>query len=87
LADIRAASINTSPFLMLTAERVAKGAGAGLLIGTVFFKSTTMRKSAIMYGAGVGIGMSWQQVRALFGALNGTVEKTDEDFYTELWSI
>jgi hypothetical protein len=40
-----------------------------------------------MYGGGMGLGMSYSQIRALWGALNNTEAKSDESFYKEIGSL
>jgi len=67
--------------------RTLKGAAAGFVLGHMFFRQKTMRRCSTMYGAGMGLGMSYSQIRALWGALNNTEAKSDESFYKEIGSL
>lgn len=49
--------------------RALKGAAIGLTLGLIFFKSAKTRRFCTCYGAGFGIGMSYPQVRHLYGKL------------------
>ncbi len=83
----RAATEDASPFLYQMATRTAKGAAAGFVLGRVFFRPGALRRCSTMYGAGVGLGMSYSQVRALWGALTNTEAKSDEAFHREVQSL
>lgn len=72
------ASKDASPFLYSLAARTAKGAAVGLVVSSIFFRSKSFRVSGLYYGAGFGLGMSYSQVHALWGALNGAATKSDE---------
>lgn len=62
-------SRETAPFIYDVTAQTLKGAAAGLLLGFVFFKSSGTRRFCMYYGAGVGLGMSYQQVKHLYGKL------------------
>ena len=66
-------SINISrgnaPFIYDVSARAIKGAAIGLTLGLIFFKSSSTRRFCTYYGTGFGLGMSYPQVRHLYGKL------------------
>ncbi len=62
-------SRDTAPFIYDVSARALKGAAIGLTIGFVFFKGAKTRRFCTFYGAGFGLGMSYPQVRHLYGKL------------------
>ena len=87
LAEVREATYDATPFLYTLGARALKGGAFGLGFGLLCFSSRSMRRFSVLYGAGVGLGMSYSQVYALKGAFFGTAKKTDEAFYREIDSI
>ena len=51
--------LEMSPFVRDIGTRLIKGAGAGFLVGLLFFKKKKMRRFCFYYGAGFGLGMSY----------------------------
>ena len=64
-------SRDTAPFIYDVTTRTLKGAGIGLALGFIFFKGSKMRRFCTYYGAGFGIGMSYNQISTLYGKLIG----------------
>ena len=64
-------SRDTAPFIYDVSARTLKGAGIGLALGFLFFKGSKMRRFCIYYGAGFGLGMSYNQINSLYGKLMG----------------
>lgn len=69
--------------------RTLKGAAVGLLAGLVFFKRGSSRRFCFYYGAGVGLGLSYGDMRHLYGKLTneekpGKPEEALEDLEKEL---
>ena len=73
---LKAPKRETAPFLYDIGLRTLKGAAIGLVLGFVFFKGRTTRNFCMYYGAGVGLGMSYSQVRFLYGKLMGEQPNT-----------
>ena len=67
---------DTAPFIYDLTTRTLKGAAIGLTVGLVFFKGAKTRRFCTYYGAGFGLGLSYPQVRYLYGRLIG--EKEDD---------
>jgi hypothetical protein len=64
-----------------------KGAAIGIVIGRLFFRKPALRRCATTYGAGMGLGMSYAQVKALWSAFDGSDAKSDDAFYKEINSL
>ena len=56
--EIRQCSEDSSPFVYSLVTRTAKGAAIGFIFSAFFFRSSSVRKSAMLFGAGCGLGMS-----------------------------
>ena len=69
--SIKLPTRETSPFLYDIGARTLKGSAIGLALGFLFFKSNKTRAFMTYYGAGFGLGMSYTQVRFLYGKLIG----------------
>ena len=65
-------------------SQIAKGAFYGGLVGLIFLRSAPGRKTAILYGAGVGLGMSGDTLLRLKSALWQTQMDRDREFYNHL---
>ena len=50
------------------AARAIKGGAVGLGVGLILFRTRSMRRSSMFYGAGFGLGMSYSQVNGLKSA-------------------
>ena len=90
MSTFRAPSRDTAPFLYDIGSRTIKGAAIGLVLGFVFFKGKSTRRFCTFYGAGFGLGMSYSQVRFLYGKLIGeepnqqhAIEERKEDLIKE----
>jgi Domain of unknown function (DUF543) len=62
---------DSAPFLYDIGSRTLKGAAIGLTLGFVFFKGRKTRAFCMYYGAGFGLGMSYSQIRFLYGKMMG----------------
>ena len=71
MSSVKLPTRETAPFLYDIGARTLKGAAIGLALGFVFFKSRKTRAFTTYYGAGFGLGMSYTQVRFLYGKLIG----------------
>ena len=71
MSSVKLPTRETAPFLYDIGARTIKGAAIGLALGFVFFKSGKTRAFTTYYGAGFGLGMSYTQVRFLYGKLIG----------------
>ena len=54
-------------------RKVGVGAVAGFFYGRVALRNTRFKNHAVLFGLGVGLGSSWQEFRALWGALTDEV--------------
>ena len=59
------------PFVYDVGTRVAKGAAFGFVVGLIFFKRSTPRRFCFYYGAGIGLGMSYNQMLELWSKIRG----------------
>jgi len=87
LHNILSASEDASPFFYHLAGRMGKGALVGLATGVLFFRSSSIRRCSVLYGAGFGLGCSSSQVQALYGVFNNSASKSDSAFERDLDSI
>lgn len=69
--EIPIPSRDTAPFIYDVGMRTLKGAAIGYALGFVFFRRAATRRFCLYYGAGFGIGMSYQNMRYLYGRLMG----------------
>ena len=60
------------------------GSITGLAVATVFCKGGQARRIGLIYGTGVGLGMSYSQLTGLWSDFNGTHYKNDKAFYREV---
>ena len=86
--EIAIAARDASPFFYDVGSRTIKGAAIGAFTGLVMFRSWRTRKLLTYYGMGVGLGMSYSQLRSLWTALYlNDQAASDQAFYKELRSI
>ena len=79
---------NCSPLLNDVINRMVGGALVGAFSGLIFFSSMRTRKLLTLYGAGVGLGMSYSQVNALWrGVVVNDYASSDLAFKREMTSI
>lgn len=71
IKDLPIPTRSTAPFVYDVGSRVAKGALTGWVIGLLFFKRKGMRRFCLYYGAGFGLGMSYNQISHIFYRLTG----------------
>ena len=76
VGSVKAPTRDTAPFLYDIGSRTIKGAAFGLALGFLFFKGKTTRNFCMYYGAGVGLGMSYSQIRFLYCKLIGEETNT-----------